>query len=104
VKPVNSEPSSPPGRKKRDVLVRTSLGSYKVEQRQILYRGRVFHFVSYEDPRVQAVPAVPHQLTPSATWFLMSAGTRWGAVPQIASEEPQDTDRRLVQWLQEHIT
>jgi hypothetical protein len=98
------EPRSPAGRKKRDVAhARTSLGMYKVQQRQILYRGRVFHFVSYEDPRVQAVPnQLP--LRPSATWFLMSAGTRWGVVPQIASEEPEDTDRRLVQWLEERIT
>jgi hypothetical protein len=91
----------PTSRKQRDASVRTTLGTYKVQQRQIVHRGRVFHFVSYENPRTQAVP---DELSSSATWFLMSAGTRWGVRPQIAGEEPEDTDRRLVEWLEERIT
>jgi hypothetical protein len=78
----------PPVEKK----AKASIGSYRVEQRQITFRGRVFHFVSYEkDPQ-------------TAAWFLMSAGTRWEVAPQIAGEEPAKLDERLSDWLEKNIT
>ncbi len=72
---------------------RSSIGSYRVEQRQITYRGRVFHFVSYEGPP----PAS------RATWFLMSAGTRWEVGPQVAGEDPEALDQRLLAWVKQTI-
>lgn len=76
---------------------RPVIGSYRVEQRQFAYRGRWFHFVSYDGR-----PADPARGYPGAlpAWFLMNAGTRWEVAPQVAGEEPADTDRRLLDWLE----
>jgi len=73
------------------------MGAYRCEQRQIKCRGRFFHFVSYEGQRPNVTRGLPGTL---ATWFLMSAGTRWEAAPQFGGEEPTETDRRLLEWLE----
>lgn len=72
--------------------VKSSIGSYRVEQRQIIHNDRVFHFVSYQQP------------SGAASWFLMSEGTRWEVMPQVAGEDPAEVDRRLLAWLRETIT
>lgn len=74
---------------------RATIGSYRVEQRHVVYHRRNFHFVSYE--------TAPGMIGASPTWFLMSAGTRWEAVPELIGEEPESTDRRLVEWLKRTI-
>lgn len=66
-------------------------------QRQILFRGRAFHFVSYAGKRANPDRG---QAEGFAAWFLMSAGTRWEVAPQLIGEEPADTDRRLLEWLE----
>ena len=71
---------------------KASIGSYRVEQRQLTFRGRVFHFVSYEKD------------ASTAAWFLMNAGTRWEVAPQIPGEEPAKVDQRLSAWLEKNIT
>lgn len=70
---------------------------YKVEQRRLPYRGRSFHFVSYEGQR--ANPARGHLGSPSF-WFLMSAGNRVEVMPHLLGEEPAELDRRLLEWLE----
>jgi hypothetical protein len=65
------------------------VASYKVEQRHISFRGRIFHFVSYE----QKAEGQYH-------WFLMNAGSRWEVMPQVVGEDPEVTDRRLLDWLE----
>jgi len=80
---------------------RATIGSYRVEQRQIIHHGRVFHFVSYDGQPGNAARGQPATL---AAWFLMSAGTRWEVAPQIVGEEPAATDRRLLEWITLTIT
>ena len=74
--------------------------SYKTDQQHLLHRGRAFHFVSYEarhaDPRTGA-GAMP------ATWFLMSAGKRWPALPQVSDQDPKALITELTRWLDIHV-
>jgi hypothetical protein len=76
------------------------MSGYKTEQRYLRHRGREFHFVSYEgrlaDPRRGQVATPP-------TWFLMNAGKRWAAVPEIAGQEPDELTHRLIDWLDQHV-
>jgi hypothetical protein len=74
--------------------------SYKVEQRHLTLRGRVFHFVSYEGH-----PANPRREEPAVepTWFLMGPGRRWPVMLQHPSQAPDDVDRCLVAWLEENL-
>lgn len=67
-----------------------SIGSYKVEQRQIIYRRRAFHFVSYEN-------------LSQPSWFLMNEGGRWEVMPQTVGEDPEQIDQRLRSWLERNI-
>lgn len=69
---------------------------HAVQQRRLLYRGREFHFVSYE-----GVPANPKRAQPATdpAWWLMSAGTRWEVMPFRPDQAPQDIDRRFREWL-----
>ena len=80
---------------------KAQLGSYRVEQRQIMYRGKAYHFVSYEGTR--ANPA-RNQVASVATWFLMSAGTRWEVMPQTLGQTPEDIDLLLIAWLKATIS
>lgn len=75
------------------------MSSYKVEQRRLMYRGKQFHFVSYDG---LVKPAKDEEPAP-AGWFLMSAGKRWAAMPQVAGEEEAALDHRLTSWLDEHV-
>ena len=77
------------------------MGSYKVEQRQLSHRGRMFHFVSYEGQR--AKPASGQLASPSA-WFLMNEGTRWEVMLHVVGEEPAELDRRLLEWLKHTLS
>ena len=76
------------------------MGGYKVEQRRLVYRGREFHFVSYEGQRGN--PARGTSATPPA-WFLMSAGGRLAVMPQLEGQSPDETDRRLIRWLEQTL-
>ncbi|HXY30477.1 MAG TPA: hypothetical protein VEI06_07185 [Gemmatimonadaceae bacterium] len=72
----------------------------KIEQRRLTHRGRVFHFVSYEEQ-----PANPArlQLAVPPSWFLMNAGKRWLAIPHRAGQDPAELDALLSGWLDEHV-
>ena len=76
------------------------MGSYKVQQRQLTYRGRAFHFVSYEG--LDANPKKEQEATP-ATWFLMCAGKRWAVMPQVPDQDRSELSAQLGRWLDENI-
>lgn len=79
---------------------RATLGSYRVEQRQISHHGRVFQFVSYDGHRGDVAQG---QDALQAMWFVMCEGTRWEVGPQLMGERPEETDRRLLDWLERHV-
>jgi len=66
------------------------------EQRRLVYRGREFHFVSYD-----GLPANPKraQLATEPAWWLMSAGTRWEVMPFQPGGVPAELDRGFTEWL-----
>jgi hypothetical protein len=74
--------------------------TYKIDQRHLNHRGRVFHFVSYEGQ-----PANPRREEPAVepTWFLMGPGRRWAVMPQQAAQETDDVDRCLIAWLDANL-
>ncbi len=76
------------------------MSSYKIDQRHLNHRGRVFHFVSYEGQ-----PANLRREEPAveATWFLMGPGRRWSVMPQQAAQPTEDVDRCLIEWLDQHL-
>lgn len=70
------------------------------EQRRLEYRGRTFHFVSYEGR-----PANPKQDRPATqpAWWLMSDGTRWEVMPYEPGRPGEELDRAFAAWLDEHV-
>jgi hypothetical protein len=76
------------------------MSTYKIDQRHLNHRGRVFHFVSYEGQ-----PANPkrEEAAVEPTWFLMGPGRRWSVMPQQVAQDSEDVDRCLIAWLDEHL-
>jgi len=74
--------------------------SYKIEQRHLAYRGREFHFVSYDGTLANPAKQEPATV---ATWFLMSAGKRWAVMPHQRGQDEAEVDRLLTQWLEKHV-
>jgi hypothetical protein len=74
------------------------VSSYKVEQCRIHYRGRDFHFVSYDghpaNERRAEVAAPP-------MWYLMGPGRRWPVMPQVPGQPATELEQALIAWLQE---
>lgn len=70
-----------------------------VEQRRLRYRGREFHFVSYD-----GLPANPKRGQPATepAWWLMSAGTRWEVMPFHRGRDEAELDRAFTAWLDAH--
>jgi hypothetical protein len=76
------------------------MSSFKVEQRRLLYRGREFHFVSYEGRAAnerRGDPAEPPM------WYLMAEGKRRAVMPHVVGDDPAMVERALLHWLQDHI-
>lgn len=71
-----------------------------VEQRRLQYRGREFHFVSYE-----GLPANPKQARPATApaWWLMAAGTRWEVMPFRPGFDEEALDRAFMAWLDANV-
>ncbi len=71
-----------------------------VEQRRVQYRGREFHFVSYD-----GLPANAKREQPATTpaWWLMSSGTRWEVMPFQPGRDAEELDRAFTEWLDEHV-
>jgi hypothetical protein len=76
------------------------MSSYKTDQHRLVYRGRTFHFVSYEAH--QANPRTGEAAMP-ATWFLMCAGKRWPVIAQIPDQDPDLVVAALIRWLDHHV-
>ncbi len=67
-----------------------------VEQRRLQYRGREFHFVSYDGQAANAKRAQP---ATAPAWWLMSAGTRWEVMPFHPGRDEAELDRAFRAWL-----
>ena len=76
------------------------MSGYKTEQHYLTYRGRRFHFVSYEGQPANVARA---QLATDPSWFLMAAGKRWGVMPYQQGLEVSDLDRAFERWLDAHV-
>jgi hypothetical protein len=76
------------------------VSSYKSEQRRLVYRGREFHFVSYEG-RVANLRRGEDALP--AMWFLMSEGKRQQVMPQTLGQDLAAIDRALLAWLDANV-
>ncbi len=73
------------------------MSSYKIEQHRVTYRGRDFHFVSYEAQPAnerRGEPAVPPM------WYLMQAGKRWPVMPQEPGQPVEAVEAALRAWLE----
>jgi len=70
-----------------------------VHQRRLFYRGRTFHFVSYD-----GLPANPKraQVATAPAWWLMSGGTRWEVMPFSPDRDEAELDRAFTAWLDAH--
>jgi hypothetical protein len=75
-------------------------GRHSVEQRRITYRGREFHFVSYE-----GIPASEKLARPATepAWWLMGAGTRWEVLPYRRDQPVDELERQLTDWIDAHV-
>lgn len=74
------------------------MSSYKIEQRHVTYRGRAFHFVSYDGHPAnerRGEPAVPPM------WYLMGPGRRWPVMEQQLGQAEEDVERSLYKWLKQ---
>lgn len=72
--------------------------SYKNEQRRVTFRGRDFHFVSYDGHPANERTGQPAE---PPMWYLMNAGKRFPVMPQVAGQEASDVDRALTVWLRD---
>lgn len=76
------------------------MSSFKVEQRRLQFRGREFHFVSYEGRPANERKGDPAE---PPMWYLMAEGKRRAVMPHTAGDDPALVDRALLRWLAEHI-
>jgi hypothetical protein len=76
------------------------MNKHKVEQRRLVFKGREFHFVSYEGQVANAARSIE---ATEASWYLMSAGKRWEVMPHSPDQEALEVDRRLMAWLKERM-
>jgi hypothetical protein len=76
------------------------MSKFTAEQRRLVYRGREFHFVSYEGQRANPKRDLP---ATQPTWFLMSAGKRWEVMPHQPGQEREELDCLLTAWLEAHV-
>jgi len=73
------------------------MATFRHEQHRVNHRGRAFHFVSYE--ATDANPARQVEARPD-TWFLVSSGNRWPAIPLVSGLAVTELDTQLVAWLE----
>lgn len=71
-----------------------------VEQRWLRYRGREFHFVSYEGLPANARRSQPATLP---AWWLMNVGRRWEVMPFQPGRDDAELDRGFTAWLDTHV-
>lgn len=74
------------------------MAGFNTEQRRLTHRGRSFLFVSYEAQDGDAArPAMPE------TWYLVSSGNRWPAIPVTPEQPVTELDERLAAWLESAV-
>jgi hypothetical protein len=88
----------PPPAARLDPHWRTVVSSYKVEQCRIHYRGRDFHFVSYDGHPANERRA---ELAAPPMWYLMGPGRRWPVMPHVLGQPVAEVERALVAWLRD---
>jgi hypothetical protein len=76
------------------------MSAYKVQQRHLPYRGRVFHFVSYEGEPANAAKL---KLGTPPAWFYISSGKRWMVMDQVVDLPLAELDKRLGAWLDTNV-
>jgi hypothetical protein len=74
------------------------VSSYKVEQCRIHYRGRQFHFVSYDGHPANQRRG---ELAAPPMWYLMGPGRRWPVIPQVLGQPEDEIEQALVTWLRD---
>ena len=72
------------------------MSSHKVRQCHLHYRGRSYHFVSYEghpanERRGEA--AMPPM------WYLMGPAKRWPVMEHDPGQPDEEVEMRLLEWL-----
>jgi hypothetical protein len=75
---------------------KSNVSSYKVEQRRLSYRGRDFHFVSYEGRPANERRGEPAQ---PPMWYLMGPAKRWPVMLHVAGQPDEEVERGLREWL-----
>jgi hypothetical protein len=76
------------------------MSAYKMQQRHLPHRGRVYHFVSYEGEPANAAKL---KLGSAPAWFYISSGKRWMVMDQVADQTQADLDRHLAAWLDANV-
>jgi hypothetical protein len=76
------------------------MSHYKTDQHHLVYRGRSFHFVSYEAR--EANPRTGEAAMP-ASWFLMSSGKRWPVIAYNPDQAPEAVVAALTLWLDRNV-
>jgi hypothetical protein len=74
------------------------VSSYKIEQRRVSYRGRDFHFVSYDG---QPANTRRGQAAVPPMWYLMGPGKRWPVMEQTVGQTDEEVERGLLSWLKQ---
>lgn len=76
------------------------MAAFRHEQHRVTHRGRAFHFISYEE--TAANPARHVEARPD-TWFLVSSGNRWPAIPLVPGQAVAELESQLVAWLESTV-
>jgi hypothetical protein len=76
------------------------MGGFRHEQRRLEHRGRIFHFVSYE---AQEANVTRGQVARPESWYLVSSGNRWPAIPLVAEQPEGELHTLLVEWLESQV-
>ena len=72
------------------------MSSHKVKQCRLSYRGRDFHFVSYEGHPAnerRGESAMP------AMWYLMGPAKRWPVMEHNPDQPDDEVEKSLLKWL-----
>ena len=72
------------------------MSSHKVRQCRLSFRGRDFHFVSYEGHPAnerRGETAMP------AMWYLMGPAKRWPVMEHVPDQPDDEVEKGLLKWL-----
>lgn len=76
------------------------MASFKIEQRRLNFRGRDYHFVSYEGKPAHERRG---ELAEPPMWCLMNEGKRRPVMPHTAGQDAAEVDRALLHWVAQTI-